>query len=296
MKSLKISDPGRRQIVPTTDETYRACVHYYAYDQTPLNAKVEPVDGNAPLWTRERITFDAAYNRERVIAYLYLPKNATRPFQTVVYVPGASALVAPEVGEQTRIIDFVIKSGRAVMYPVYQATYERKEPGLIMVDASRTKAYTDHVVQWIQDLMRSVDYLATRSDVDLTRLAYYGFSWGGSIGAIALALEPRLRLGVFLDGGIWPGEAFPEASDTTFAPRVTVPVLMLNGASDSFFPPETSQKPMFRLLGTPDQHKTALRYDSYHGVLGLHRNEVVREILNWLDQYFGKPALAVPAQ
>jgi formylglycine-generating enzyme required for sulfatase activity/dienelactone hydrolase len=289
LRPVRISDPGRRQFVPISTEAYTAYVRQYAYDPAPLNAKVESVDGSSPLWSRERISFDAAYNHERVIAYLFVPKSASPPFQTVVYFPGASAVIESGTDAlQMRIIDFIVKSGRAVMYPVYKGTYER-QTGLTMVDATPTRAYTEHVVQWIQDLRRSVDYLATRRDVDLTKLAYYGFSWGGSIGSIALALEPRLRLGVFLDGGIWPGEAFPEASDTTFAPRVSVPVLMLNGSGDSFFPLETSQKPLYKLLGTPEQHKKTLRYDSYHGVLALHRNEVVKEILNWLDQYFGKP-------
>ena len=36
-----------------------------------------------------------------------------------------------------------------------------------------------------------------------------------------------------------------------FAPRVKVPVLMLNGRFDFFGPTAISQEPMFKLLGTP---------------------------------------------
>jgi len=39
----------------------------------------------------EKVTFDAAYDRERVTAYLFLPKNASPPFQTVVYYPALLA-------------------------------------------------------------------------------------------------------------------------------------------------------------------------------------------------------------
>ena len=44
-----------------------------------------------------------------------------------------------------------------------------------------------------------------------------------------------------------------------FAPRITVPTLMINGRSDFSFRMETSQVPLFRLLGAPpDQKRHAL--------------------------------------
>ena len=45
-------------------------------------------------WTRERVTFAAAYGDERVIAYLFLPKTAAPPFQAVLYWPGGYAYEA----------------------------------------------------------------------------------------------------------------------------------------------------------------------------------------------------------
>jgi hypothetical protein len=41
--------------------------------------------------SREKVTFDAAYDGERVTAYLFLPKNGSPPFQVVVYYPGLLA-------------------------------------------------------------------------------------------------------------------------------------------------------------------------------------------------------------
>ena len=40
-----------------------------------------------------------------------------------------------------------------------------------------------------------------------------------------------------------------------FAPRVKVPVLMLNGRFDFFYPTSTSQEPLLKLLGTPTGQK-----------------------------------------
>ena len=59
---------------------------------------------------------------------------------------------------------------------------------------------------------------------------------------------------------------------------------MLNGRYDFFFPYETSQKPMFELLGTPSEHKRQVVYETGHSV---PRKELVKESLDWLDRYLG---------
>ena len=69
-----------------------------------------------------------------------------------------------------------------------------------------------------------------------------------------------------------------------YAPRVTVPNLMLNGRYDYAFPVETTQLPMFELLGTPTEHKRHVLFDSYHVV---PRNGGIKEVLDWLDEYLG---------
>ena len=43
-------------------------------------------------WVREKVYFDAAYNHERMAAYLYLPKRGKPPYQTVVFFPGSNAI------------------------------------------------------------------------------------------------------------------------------------------------------------------------------------------------------------
>jgi hypothetical protein len=49
----------------------------------------------------------------------------------------------------------------------------------------------------------------------------------------------------------------PEVDPINFAPRVKTPLLMLNGRDDFTFPIETSQEPLFRLLGTPGSRQGA---------------------------------------
>jgi hypothetical protein len=59
---------------------------------------------------------------------------------------------------------------------------------------------------------------------------------------------------------------------------------MLSGKYDSFFPYETSAKPMFDLLGTPKDQKVQKLYDTDHYI---PRNELIKETLAWLDRYLG---------
>ena len=270
---------------PVSDEVFRAYAGLYAYDRTVLSPKVESVDDSNDDWTREKVTFSSAYGTERVIAHLFLPKRARPPFQTVVFFPGSNALNARSSDRDInpRLFDFIVKSGRAFLFPVYKSTFERGDE--VRSDyPNETAAWRDHVIMWGKDLRRSIDYLETRDDIARDRVAFVGFSWGAVMGAHLLALEPRMKAAVLWVGGFYLQKALPEADTINFASRVKIPVLMLNGRYDFFYPTEASQLPLFRLLGTPPEHKRHLLYEAAHA---LPRNELIKETLNWLDRYVG---------
>jgi pimeloyl-ACP methyl ester carboxylesterase len=65
---------------------------------------------------------------------------------------------------------------------------------------------------------------------------------------------------------------------------VKAPVLMLNGRFDYLFPIDSSQEPMFRILGTPKEQKRWVVYDTGHDI---PRTEQIKETLDWLDKYLG---------
>ena len=137
---------------------------------------------------------------------------------------------------------------------------------------------------WTHDLSRTVDYLETRDDIDHERLAYWGVSWGGRMAPIMLAVEPRFKTAVLHVAGLKFQRALPEADPFNFVTRVKLPVLMINGRNDFFFPLETSQRPMFELLGTPEADKKWVVYDGGHSV---PRAQRIKESLAWLDRYLG---------
>ncbi|MGA3044951.1 MAG: prolyl oligopeptidase family serine peptidase, partial [Bryobacteraceae bacterium] len=55
-------------------------------------------------------------------------------------------------------------------------------------------------IQAVIDIRRGIDLLATRSDVDASRIAYVGHGYGANWGAILSSIEPRLRAFVLVAG------------------------------------------------------------------------------------------------
>ncbi len=270
---------------PVGDGIFAVYRRQYDYDPSPLNAVVEARDTSAADYLQERVTFAAAYGKEQVAAYLFLPKRGHRPYQTVVFFPGSNALSLRtfDPAYWVRTFDFMLKSGRAVLMPIYKSTFERGD-GYETDVADESNAYRDHVIMYVKDFRRSVDYLATRADVDTSRLAYYGISWGGLLGGIIPAVEPRIRTVVLYVAGLAQQRCLPEVEPINFLPHITAPVLMLNGRFDHYFPVETSQRPFFRLLGTPPAQKRQVIADGGHFV---PRNQLIGESLDWLDRHLG---------
>jgi formylglycine-generating enzyme required for sulfatase activity/tRNA A-37 threonylcarbamoyl transferase component Bud32/dienelactone hydrolase len=268
---------------PASDAEFAVFRRLYAYDLRPLDERIEAVDTTED-WIRQRVSFTAAYGSERVTAYLHLPRHGTPPFQTVVHFPGSGVLFQRAYeAAGTSNWDFVVKSGRAFLFPVYWGTFER-DRGVTTDQPDTSAAYRDRVVYWARDFRRAVDFVASRPDLDAARIAFYGLSWGGRLGPLLLALEPRVKVAILYVAGLKLQQSLPEADPFHYAPRVRIPVLMLNGRYDFFFPIETSQIPLFRLLGTPADAKRHVVYDGSHFV---PRGVLMRETLDWLDRWLG---------
>jgi serine/threonine protein kinase/formylglycine-generating enzyme required for sulfatase activity/dienelactone hydrolase len=269
---------------PVSDQVFAALKNLYRYDPGPLDAVMDSVDESNMYWTKQKVTFNTAYGNERMSAYVFLPKNTKPPYETVVFFPGSYAVVERSSRDIDLFgCDFVVKSGRALVYPIYKSHYERGD-GLEYDDPDETARYRDHVIYWEKDLGRTIDYLTTRKDLNLDKLAFYGLSTGAYLGNIFLAVESRIKVAVLLGGGFESAKKMPEVDEINFAPRVKVPTLLVDGRYDYFFPLETSQNVMFRFLGTPEK-------DKRHAVLdGGHippYDQVVKEVLDWLDKYQG---------
>lgn len=276
---------------PVNDDVFNFYKNQFLYDNTALNSTIEKVDSGNDNWIIEKITFDAAYENERVIAYLYLPKNAKPPFQTLIFFPGSYGVSEKEVTSSRNSVwffDYLLKNGRAIMYPVYKGTYERNDGLTLGMHAMNpSHQYTEWLIKWTRDFSRSIDYLETRPDIDISKIGLIGHSWGGYIGGIIPAIENRIKVDILVVGGfyVW-NKPFPEADMINYVTRVKIPVLMLNGKYDNVFPLEKAVKPFFNLLGTPEKDKRLCIYETDHFV---PKSEMIKETLNFLDKYWGPP-------
>jgi len=285
----RLPPPDWGAVQPFSDEVFQTRLDFAAYDRVPLEADVEFEDDSSPHWRVEKVSFTEAYASGRLSAYVFLPKNASPPFQTVLFFPGAGASYVSSSKNGQHLVhmdkcDFFTKAGRAIIYPMFTGTYEagggaQEEP----------KPPEGWDARNLREVARSIDYLESRDDIDSDRIAFCGYSWGAYRGVDIAAREPRIKASILIAGGLGVGDY-----DTyQYALRVTTPVLMVNGRHDMGFPYETSQLPLFNALATPLEHKRHAVLDSYHGLEDCHK-DVIRESLAWLDTYLGPVDRAAP--
>jgi pimeloyl-ACP methyl ester carboxylesterase len=265
---------------PVADPVFALYRRMYEYDRGQLNARiVETVDEGD--WIRQLVRMNAAYAGDSLLVYLYVPKRGTKPYPAVIYWPGANIIRDRVPTPRPGAISFLLTSGRAVMLPVFKGTFQRGD-SLYSDVQDTTVFYRDHVIMWAKDISRGVDYLETRPDISTERLAYYGVSWGGAMGALIPAVESRIKVNVLYVAGLDFTRTRPEVDPINFLPRIKAPTLMLNGRYDFYFPIETTQRPMFHLLGTPPEQK---RYVLEEGSHFVPRTRLIQETLAWLDRW-----------
>ena len=241
---------------PVPPAAFKALLDHYRYDSRPLEASVvETVE--TPDWTRQKIRY-VALEGDTALAYFYLPKQSAAPFQTIVYVSSTAAFVqirtVPE--EVDWAIGPTIRAGRAVLAIVFKGMAERAfGPGWEPPDPGSVR-FRDLMVLHATELRRGMDYLATRADVDMRRLAYVAVSWGAGSRLPLAAVDDRFHAVVLIGAGIderFSVAALPEASSINFAPYIRPPKLMLNGRDDEEDPWLTRALPLWTLLREPKQ-------------------------------------------
>jgi dienelactone hydrolase len=288
-----ISPGDYKKQIPAKDDVFSVYRELYSYDPTDLNSQIEVRDDQNSNWSMEKVSMKAAYGDARLNIYLFLPKNSKPPFQTIIYSPGAgvqyisSSEQIPSLKGFKKHIEFLLKSGRSVVFPVHYGTFENKSDTWDQISAStHPYQFVQDRIKIIKDVKRALDYICSREDLDPNRIGYFGFSWGAALSPFTLATDTRIKAAVLKVGGYYVySKAREEAQQYHYTPRVIIPVLMLNGYYDSFFSTEFSVKPMFEDLGTDPDHKKLIIYpEADHWI---PQNDLVRETLDWYDRYLG---------
>jgi len=159
-------------------------------------------------------------------------------------------------------------------------------------------------IQTILDLRRAVDILEGRSEVDPDRLAYFGVSWGGSMGGLLAGVEDRLKAYVLVvgDGGLvehtadpgsnglnlhfseeWAAMMWPTEPLHFVGRAAPAALLFQNGLYDMFVPPHDA----LRFYTAASEPKTIIWYDAGHELPW----SFVDDAADWLQPYLGDPLL-----
>ncbi|MFB3112510.1 MAG: SUMF1/EgtB/PvdO family nonheme iron enzyme, partial [Gemmatimonadales bacterium] len=284
------SDQGSAPIVrdeytpsytPMDEATFRSLLTHYRYDPWQLQPEiVETVEADG--WTREKIRLPGP-DDDDILAYLYLPKSAVPPFQTMVLVPGVNAFYETVFDAAEWLMGPNIRAGRALFVVVMKGMVEQEmEPGYVNPPIASV-GFRDMMVLRGTELRRGIDYLETRDDIDTDRLAYVGFSWGAATRALYGMIDDRYQCAVLIGGGINPRlqTALLEANSMNFIPFYP-PTLMINGKNDEEIPYYTQALPQWNLL--PEPKKSVFVEGAGH----VPPLEVrVPAINEWLDERLG---------
>lgn len=265
--------------IPVSDEVFERLARNYDYDKTPLNESIDESE-DARYWRIEIVSFDAGYDDERMFMYLYLPQQGRPPYKTLIFWPGIGGLYVNRLRHQSVHLEFAIKNGYAVAFPIILGTYQRIKTPFAGWTSSAGRSLA---MQQVRDFRRAIDYLEVRDDIDSSSLAYYGASWGGRMGPIVLSVEPRLKLGILNQAGI-ETNVHDDINTIHYVRHVSQPVLQFNGRYDADFRYEEKAKPLFDGLGTPTADKRHVVEETGHFV---PRALYIGHTLDWLEKYLG---------
>jgi uncharacterized protein len=173
----------------------RPAVPYRVGHEQPLEVK-EKVVAEADDHKQFRVEFNGIKG-DRIPAYLYLPKGAKHPLPAVLlqYGTGGSktSSYVVELGK------LFVASGIAVLTIDSPMRGERREPG--KSDTLFNQFNRKRFAHYCSDYSRAVDYLASRSDVDVNRVGYVGISWGAVTGVTFVAHDARIKAMTSIVGG-----------------------------------------------------------------------------------------------
>ena len=167
-----------------------------------------------------------------------------------------------------------------------------------------TKQDREEQIQLMKDLQRAVDVLRAQPNVDDDRIAYYGVSYGGAMGALFAAIERRIKTAVLVvgDGGLVTRNTSPAdlpfMASLSCATRVAwfremvpiepirfielakpTPLLLQNGTADPYIPQADAQL----LHNAASEPKKSLWYNAGHNL----NQQALFDSHDWLVEKIG---------
>jgi dienelactone hydrolase len=169
-----------------------------------------------PGYRREKIVFNSRPGMS-VLGYVLTPNDAPRPLRTMICVPGHGRGVddivginddgrerSDKLGYQHDFAIQVVETGMAAVAIEPLGFGCRRDPinarrGLFAYACEPTAGSAllvgETMIGWrVWDVMRTIDYVAQRPELDAGRIGCMGISGGGMVTLFGAALEPRIKV------------------------------------------------------------------------------------------------------
>jgi dienelactone hydrolase len=271
---------------PIGAEAFEVLRDFYNYDKTiPLDARIVETQDN-PEYVREKIVFRGVRD-SRVPGYLAIPKNGKQPYPCVLVLPGAgiskSAFWDPKNVTPYKCNRQLLSSGFAVVTLDAQYHGERIlnndfETPNNLLQRGWLYRVRDMMIQSTIEYRRAIDYLSTRSEIDITKIGVFGYSMGGIMTFHLTGVDPRIKVSVAC---VTPTskQQYLATAPHNFAQGVNSrPFLMLMGRKDQYYTINEAQQ-LFDLVDSPT--KELVFYDSGH----ILPDDFVTKSVEWLLKY-----------
>ena len=167
--------------------------------RVPLAPEVQPLAADAGV-VREHFTF-AAEAGERVPGVLVKSRDGASRRPAVILLHGTGG--SKHDAQIVKLSDVLAARGFVAIAIDGRYHGERAKPGArsteyvaAILDAYRTPGGHPFLYDTVWDVMRLIDYLETRGDVDPARIGVTGISKGGMETYLAAAVDPRIAVAV----------------------------------------------------------------------------------------------------
>lgn len=274
------------QIEPVSDEVYQVLAEQFSY--TPRLAVATAVElTGTPRIKLERVDLKYPGSDEALSYFLLTPALKQPPFQPVLHFPNSDSFSSHQDTEPLNIwsgVDLIVESGRAVILPLFFGMNERYAGSREMTPKAQADFTGNAVITWRREIGQIVDHLERRGDMDTSRLVAWGLSFGATVGIPALASESRFKGMLLMFGGLTDFPLPQIAKAVNYLPHITVPVLIVNGRFDPYFPNGIGQQALYDHLGTDVEFKERFVYEGGHSAWqGPLKEAVLRRSVDWLD-------------
>jgi dienelactone hydrolase len=251
----------------TVPSRYDEIMALVAYDHSKPFDEIEASARQGADSTIHDVSYSGLED-DRWRAYLVIP-DGTGPFPAVMYLHGG-------FGDPT---NFLAEAERLAAHGV--AALLLTQPEKIKVPITDAEVQAEIVFE-MRELQRSLDYLASRPEIDPSRLGFFGFSFG-AIRGVTFSGIAGARLKVAVIASTPPTYNIPALADfdpIVWAPRISPAAFYLQeGTQDTWFTHAEAES----LIAAAREPKKLTWYNEHHGL----NERAVDDRIGWMSAALG---------